>query len=64
MVFRNPRLYTKEAHWDVLVPFLREFLDAIRTAALNILLADSKFDSFHCCSPDKCAVGRAALDIG
>ena len=59
----RPRLYTKEAHWGVLVPLPSEFAAVIRTLGLDTLLAGLEFDGVHRGSLVKCAIGRAALNI-
>ena len=61
--YRDPRSYTKEDHWGVLVPLPREFVDAVRTLGLYDLLFCSEFESVHRSSLVKCAIGRAAFDV-
>ena len=61
--YRDPRLYTKESGWGVLVPLPSDFVEAIRTAGLDALLDGSEFGGVRRSALVKCAVGRAAFDI-
>ena len=46
-----------------LVPLPNEFVAAIPTISLDVLLAGSKFDSIHRGSLVRCSIGRADFDI-
>ena len=61
--YRDPRLYTKEASWSVLVPLSGDFVDAAHTAGLDSLLDESEYGGAHRSSLVKCAFGLAAFDV-
>ena len=61
--YRDLRLYTKEEHWGILVPFPREFIYIECTEGLDAFLDGSKFDKVRLSSLVKSAVGRTAFDI-
>ena len=61
--YRHPRLYTKGAHWGVLVPLPSEFVAAIRIVGLDAILAGTELNGVHRSSLLKCGIGLATFDI-